>query len=147
MITKYIVTIDEFLLIINNNKLILLKQEKDSSHVQQELFAVLVLLSRLQPNTKKSEIETDDKDLTSIIKSLRSFAKCSIYQVREAAARSLVPMVSNNNINQFCIDLINDYWVLSNQNGLHGSIIQMKYLLKSHLIIGSYQMKKGKVKK
>ncbi|ORY85863.1 hypothetical protein LY90DRAFT_158101 [Neocallimastix californiae] len=116
--------------------------EKDSSHVQQELFAVLVLLSRLQPNTKKSEIETDDKDLTSIIKSLRSFAKCSIYQVREAAARSLVPMVSNNNINQFCIDLINDYWVLSNQNGLHGSIIQMKYLLKSHLIIGSYQMKK-----
>jgi len=116
--------------------------EKDSSHVQQELFAVLVLLSRLQPNTKKSEVETEEEDLDSVIKSLRSFAKCSIYQVREAAARSLVPMVSNQDINQFCKDLIQEYWVLSNQNGLHGSIIQMKYLLKSHLIIGSYQMKK-----
>ncbi|ORX64464.1 hypothetical protein BCR32DRAFT_273100 [Anaeromyces robustus] len=117
--------------------------EKNSSHVQQELFAILVLLSRLQPNTKKSDIETeDDKDLTSVIKSLRSFAKCSIYQVREAAARSLVPMVSNHDINKYCIDLINDYWTLSNQNGLHGSIIQMKYLLKTHLIISSYEMKK-----
>ncbi|RIA98284.1 putative death-receptor fusion protein [Glomus cerebriforme] len=100
------------------------------STVHPGLYPVLTLLSRLHPSLMDgSSSVLTMKPFVSLV---LSCTYSPIYKTREMAARAIVPLISSNDLIVTCTKLINE-GDLSNQNELHGKLVQVQYLMRGHL--------------
>ncbi|GBC02144.1 hypothetical protein RclHR1_04480008 [Rhizophagus clarus] len=98
--------------------------------VHPGLYPVLTLLSRLHP----SLMDGSNSVLTMnpFVSLVLSCFSSPIHKIREIAARAIVPLIPSNDLIVTCTKLINE-GVMSNQNELHGRLVQVQYLLRGHL--------------
>ncbi|EXX78916.1 Trm732p [Rhizophagus irregularis DAOM 197198w] len=109
----------------------LIKSTKVSqSTVHPGLYPILTLLSRLHPSLMdgSSSVLTMNPFVSLVL----SCSSSPIHKTREIAARAIVPLIPSNDLIVTCSKLINES-VMSNQNELHGRLIQVQYLLRGHL--------------
>jgi hypothetical protein len=60
------------------------------------------------------------------------------------AARAIVPLIPSNDLIVTCTKLISES-VMSNQNELHGRLVQIQYLMRGHLNgnVANFDVMKG----
>jgi len=113
--------------------------------LQTSLFAVLTLLSRLQPSayiataaetsaSGEGEQMVKIMDPEAFITPLRACAHQRTFRIREAAAFALVPIVHPSHIEAVCLDIAKALPVNSsvkpfNCNSVHGDLLQLEKLI------------------
>ncbi|CAG8438374.1 10147_t:CDS:10 [Diversispora eburnea] len=99
------------------------------SEVHPGLYPILTLLSRLHPSLMES---TTVLNMVPFVPLVMSCSSSPIYKTREMAARSLVPLIASQDLIKTCSDLSKSCEI-SNQNELHGRLMQIKFLMNGHL--------------
>ncbi|CAG8532225.1 14306_t:CDS:10, partial [Dentiscutata heterogama] len=85
--------------------------------VHPGLYPILTLLSRLHPSLMESSVLNMNPFVTL---------------AREMSARSLIPLIASQDLILTCTELFNACEI-SNQNELHGRLVQIQYLMRGHL--------------
>jgi hypothetical protein len=105
----------------------------NSKHFDHPLiYHILILLARLRPSMESSLEHTSD--MSMFIPLVRQCGHSSIYKIREMAARALPPLILTTEMLSF----VENIFVEQNshgprQNQLHGSLLQIRALLKGAL--------------
>ncbi|KAI9146439.1 putative death-receptor fusion protein-domain-containing protein [Paraphysoderma sedebokerense] len=113
---------------LDNNVKGLLNRNDPSVH--NSLYPILTLLSRLHPSLFDST--NPAFAMSPFAESVALCSNSSIWNVRVMSARALVPLISSDKLVETCIGILENA-NLANQNGLHGSLLQMLFLLQGHL--------------
>ncbi|RHZ89143.1 hypothetical protein Glove_18g31 [Diversispora epigaea] len=100
------------------------------SEVHPGLYPILTLLSRLHPSLMESTNSV--LNMIPFVPLVMSCSSSPIYKTREMAARSLVPLIASQDLVKTCTDLSKSCEI-SNQNELHGRLMQIKFLMNGHL--------------
>ncbi|CAI2171104.1 524_t:CDS:10, partial [Funneliformis geosporum] len=97
--------------------------------VHPGLYPILTLLSRLHPLMDDSNSVLAMSPFVSLV---LSCVYSPFYKTREMAARAIVPLIPSNGLIVTCINLLSEA-SMSNQNELHGRLVQVQYLMRGHL--------------
>ncbi|CAG8542666.1 17838_t:CDS:10 [Funneliformis caledonium] len=103
--------------------------ESTKVFVHPGLYPILTLLSRLHPLMDDSNSLLTMSPFVSLV---LSCVYSPFYKTREMAARAIVPLIPSNDLLVTCINLLNEA-SMSNQNELHGRLVQVQYLMRGHL--------------
>ncbi|CAG8583610.1 17683_t:CDS:10 [Cetraspora pellucida] len=117
--------VDELKIAVNQ---LIKPTQNNKTEVYPGLYPILTLLSRLHPSLMESSVLNMDPFVTLV----KSCCSSPIYRVREMSARSIVPLIASQDLIITCIELFNACEI-SNQNELHGRLVQIQYLMRGHL--------------
>ncbi|RIB14541.1 putative death-receptor fusion protein [Gigaspora rosea] len=117
--------VDELTIAVNQ---LIKPTQNNKTEVHPGLYPILTLLSRLHPSLMESSVLNMDPFVTLV----KSCCSSPIYKAREMSARSLVPLIASQDLTITCTELFNACEI-SNQNELHGRLVQIQYLMRGHL--------------
>ncbi|CAG8671635.1 18895_t:CDS:10 [Gigaspora margarita] len=117
--------VDELTIAVNQ---LIKPTQNNKTEVHPGLYPILTLLSRLHPSLMESSVLNMDPFVTLV----KSCCSSPIYKAREMSARSLVPLIASQDLIITCTELFNACEI-SNQNELHGRLVQIQYLMRGHL--------------
>ncbi|XP_028676788.2 thyroid adenoma-associated protein homolog isoform X2 [Erpetoichthys calabaricus] len=108
---------------------------EENQRLHPNLFLLLLILGRLYPSPMDGSYST--LSLAPFVPLIIRCRRSPVYRSREMAARALVPFVTGSQapliLQQLLQDLPDHPGTAVPQNYLHGTLLQILYLLRSHL--------------
>ena len=102
--------------------------------LDQDVFALLLLLSKLVPSPTAQQAKADALDLDALVPLVRACGTLRAHRARVVASRALVPLVAPSSLPTVALDLAAELPARGGalrQNALHGTLLQLSALVLS----------------